>query len=222
MKKILLSLIALGSVSVANAATFQDFNNNIYAEYQLFSPNGGAAPNFDQWGLGGTIQTKNNVWMNANAVSGTNQQSIGRQVTLSNLNFEVGYAFQYFGDDDHGFQLIPHAGFAANQASGANTGNTYTYSLGVKPEYRFMNSLKFAVDMNLVGAQIGDTSQVAGANFVNNGQNFGYSISPGIQYNATKDIMVGLDYVYFNSFNSSSVYGANGNNILQAKVGYLF
>lgn len=222
MKK-LLAVILAGSSVVAMADTFQDFNNNLYAQYNLISPNGGAAQNADLWGVGGTFQSKNNVWVNANASFGQTATN-GTYTQSSNLgvmNINAGYAFQFFGDDSNGFQVIPHVGFGFIQAGGGVNGTVYSYDLGIRPEYRFLSSLKVSLDASLVGTQQG--ASTATGNYVNNGQDFGYSISPEVQYDISKTIMLALAYDYTNSFNTSnSATGSNGTNALTAKVGYLF
>ncbi|MBX9866233.1 MAG: hypothetical protein K2Y14_04910, partial [Burkholderiales bacterium] len=93
----------------------------------------------------------------------------------------------------------------------------YVYGLGVKPEYRLLNSLKVAVDLNLSGTQLGGTNN-------NDTQQFLFSVTPGIQYDISKTVMLGLDYSYVANFNNN----ANNNNstdnlsMVTAKVGYLF
>ncbi len=216
MKKLLLASIISGLASVAAADSFQDFNNNLYAQYQ-YTGNNGANPATDlsQWGVGGTFQSKNNVWLNANAVGGSNNN-----MTSNNLGFAVGYAFQFFGDEQQGFQVIPHANFSTQSVTGGGNGNgatQYVYGLGVKPEYRLLNSLKVAVDLNLSGTQLGGTNN-------NDTQQFLFSVTPGIQYDISKTVMLGLDYSYVANFNNN----ANNNNstdnlsMVTAKVGYLF
>ena len=151
MKKLLVLLLA-GASAVASADTFQDMNNNLYATYQYTGLNGSSAQEASNYGIGGTFQSKNNVWFNANALSGTNNST-----TSSSLGFAAGYAFQFFGDENQGFQVIPHANFGAQNGAQVSTvssaGTQYIYGLGVKPEYRLLNSLKVAVDMNLMGTQ---------------------------------------------------------------------
>lgn len=222
MKK-LLAVILAGSSVVAMADTFQDFNNNLYVQYNLISPDGGVAQNADLWGVGGTFQSKNNVWANANASfgqTGTNG-TYTNSSNLGNMNIKAGYAFQFFGDDTNGLQIIPYADFGFTQAGGAVNGTVYSYGAGVRPEYRFLSSLKISLDLGLLGTQQG-ASTAAGA-YVNNGQDFGYSISPEVQYDINKTIMLALAYGYTNSFNTSnSNYGGNGTNTFTAKVGYLF
>ena len=218
MKKLLLASIISGLASVAAADSFQDFNNNLYAQYQ-YTGNNGASPATDlsQWGVGGTFQSKNNVWLNANAVATSGDGSNGN--TSSNLGLAVGYAFQFFGDENQGFQVIPHANFATQSVTGNAGGSAtnYVYGLGVKPEYRLLNSLKVAVDLNLAGTQTSTTNN-------NNQQLFIFSVTPGIQYDISKTVMLGLDYSYVANFNNN----ANNNNstdnlsMVTAKVGYLF
>jgi opacity protein-like surface antigen len=178
--------------------------------------NNGANPAIDvsQYGVGGTFQSKNNVWLNANAVSGTNNN-----VTASSLGFAVGYAFQFFGDEQQGFQVIPHVNFSTQNgdglsATGATTGTQYVYGLGVKPEYRLLNSLKVAVDLNLLGTQ-------SSANGTDT-QIFAFSVTPGIQYDISKTVMLGLDYNYAAPFNDNANTYPNGLSTVTAKVGYLF
>ena len=214
MKKLLLASIISGLASVAAADSFQDFNNNLYAQYQ-YTGNNGAQPATDlsQWGVGGTFQSKNNVWLNANAVAGDNNGN-----NSSNLGLAVGYAFQFFGDENQGFQVIPHLNFSTQSVTfnnGADATN-YIYGLGVKPEYRLLNSLKVAVDMNLYGTQ----SSTNG----NSQQIFAFAVTPGIQYDISKTIMLGLDYSYTANFNNNANINNNTDNlsIVTAKVGYLF
>lgn len=218
MKKLLLASIISGLASVAAADSFQDFNNNLYAQYQ-YTGNNGASPAMDlnQYGLGGTFQSKNNVWLNANAVATSGDSSNGN--TSSNLGLAVGYAFQFFGDENQGFQVIPHANFSTQSVT-ANAGGSatnYVYGLGVKPEYRLLNSLKVAVDLNLAGTQTSTTNN-------NNQQLFIFSVTPGIQYDISKTVMLGLDYTYTANMNDNSNNGNATNNLstVTAKVGYLF
>ena len=72
MKKLLLASIISGLASVAAADSFQDFNNNLYAQYQYTGTNGSSGYETSQYGICGTFQSKNNVWLNANATSGDN------------------------------------------------------------------------------------------------------------------------------------------------------
>ena len=215
MKKLLLASIISGLASVAAADSFQDFNNNLYAQYQ-YTGNNGAQPATDlsQWGIGGTFQSKNNVWLNANAVAGMNNN-----MTSSNLGFAVGYAFKFFGDEQQGFQVIPHANFSTQSATGSAGGGAtqYVYGLGVKPEYRLLNSLKVAVDLNLSGTQLGGTNN-------NDTQQFIFAVTPGVQYDISKTVMLGLDYTYAANMNNNSNNNNNTANvsIVTAKVGYLF
>ena len=215
MKKLLLASIISGLASVAAADSFQDSNNNLYAQYQ-YTGNNGASPAMDlnQYGVGGTFQSKNNVWLNANAVGGSNNN-----MTSNNLGFAVGYAFQFFGDENQGFQVIPHANFATQSVT-ANAGGSatnYVYGLGVKPEYRLLNSLKVAVDLNLAGTQTSTTNN-------NNQQLFIFSVTPGIQYDISKTVLLGLDYTYTANMNNNSANNNATNNLstVTAKVGYLF
>ena len=214
MKKLLLASIISGLASVAAADSFQDFNNNLYAQYQ-YTGNNGAQPATDlsQWGVGGTFQSKNNVWLNANAVAGDNNGN-----NSSNLGLAVGYAFQFFGDENQGFQVIPHLNFSTQSVTfnnGADATN-YIYGLGVKPEYRLLNSLKVAVDMNLYGTQTSTNG--------NSQQIFAFAVTPGIQYDISKTVMLGLDYSYTANFNNNANINNNTDNlsIVTAKVGYLF
>lgn len=214
MKKLLLASIISGLASVAAADSFQDFNNNLYAQYQYTGLNGSSAFETSQYGVGGTFQSKNNVWFNANATAGDNSGT-----NSSNLGFAAGYAFQFFGDEQQGFQVIPHVNFSTQsglQAGAVQTGGTnYSYGLGVKPEYRLLNSLKVAVDMTLLGTQ---TSNTAG----DSTQVFAFAVTPGVQYDISKTVMLGLDYSYVAPFNANSNIAPNGVSTVTAKVGYLF
>ena len=214
MKKILAVLLASSTV-VAFADTFQDFNNNLYAQYQ-YTGNNGAQPATDlsQWGIGGTFQSKNNVWFNGNAVSGMNNGN-----NSSNMGLAAGYAFQFFGDENQGFQVIPHLNFGTQDVTLNNGGSAtnYIYGLGVKPEYRLLSALKVAVDLNLAGTQTSTSNN-------NNQQLFVFSVTPGIQYDISKTVLLGLDYTYSANMNNNSANNNATNNLstVTAKVGYLF
>lgn len=219
MKKLLAVLLATSSLSVF-ADDFQSFNNNLYAAYQYTGTNGSNATYASDYGIGGTFQSKNNVWLNANAVSGMNNGA-----TNSNLGLAAGYAFQFFGDENQGFQVVPHVNFSTQSATGemGQGATQYVYGFGVKPEYRLLSSLKVALDMNLYGTQLGTT-----ASNQNTTQQFGYSLTPGVQYDISKTVMLGLDYTYADTFNNNSTVApgvnqtSNGYSIVTAKVGYLF
>lgn len=223
MKKILAVLLATSSVAVF-ADTFQDFNNNLYVGYGLVAPTYKDAQNIDQWGIGGTIQTKNNIWVSANASMGqTTSGSVGNN-TGGQVGFKAGYALQFFGDEAHGFQLIPYVSFDVQQGTQSVdsnevaipvSGNIYTYGIGIQPEYRLMDSLKLALGVGITGNQV----NVNG----NSQQNFNYAITPQVQYDISKTVMLGVGYTYANAFNSSnSATGVGGTNTVTAKVGYLF
>lgn len=238
MKKILAVLLATSSVAVF-ADTFQDFNNNVYAtynytnassQYQVKNPLTGATVKTDNlstyyngWGIGGTFQTKNDIWVNANATSG----SMGANNVSTNagqMDIRAGYAFQFFGNEDSGFQIIPYASFgvynvpsvdaqAVGSFQNVQTGYTpaYSYGLGVQPEYRLLNSLKVSLALGLAGTQAYGQ------------QSFNYAVTPEVQYDIAKTVMVSVGYTYSNAFNAEdNVYGANGANTVTAKVGYLF
>ena len=223
MKKIL-ALLLTGVAAGAVADTFQDFNNNIYAQYNLISPNQGTVGNYDNWGLGGTFQSKNNVWLNANAIAGNstinNNSSLINQQPISdyNLSLKAGYAFQFLNGDSNGFQVIPYASFGTFNMTGVGTSSTtYSYGLGVKPEYRLLNSLKVSLDANVYGVQQGQST------FTTSGQSFNYAITPEVQYDISKTILLGVAYTYNNTFNSQgNLVGDSGNSVTTLKVGYLF
>lgn len=224
MKKILAVLLATSSVAVF-ADTFQDFNNNVYAEYNYtnFSipmhNNTSATTYYNGWGIGGTFQSKNDIWVNADATTG----SIGANGYSSNagkMNIKAGYAFQFFGNEDSGLQVIPYASFGVLNAPtySGDQGRisleytpAYTYGLGVQPEYRLLSSLKVSLGLGLLGTQY------------NGSQTFNYAITPEVQYDIAKTVMLSVGYTYSNGFNAQdNVYGANGANSVTAKVGYLF
>lgn len=224
MKKILAVLLATSSVAVF-ADTFQDFNNNIYAQYQytnFSTPTkdfGNISTYYNGWGVGGTFQTKNDIWVNASATAGSLGASDVNQ-NGSQMSIRAGYAFQFFGNEDSGFQIIPYASFSAMNVATVDFGSegftmgvtpAYTYGLGVQPEYRLLNSLKVSLGLGLAGTQFNGT------------QNFAYSVTPEVQYDIAKTVMVSVGYTYSNAFNAQdNVYGANGANTVTAKVGYLF
>jgi hypothetical protein len=223
MRKILLGLIATAT-TCAFADGFQDFNNNLYAQYNYISLDQGTSVNFNDWGLGGTFQTKTNIWLNTNAVAGTGTYTNGNSVynnqAVSNymVGIKAGYAFQFAAADTSGFQIIPYINIGAANMTGLNTGETsYTYGAGLKPEYRLLSTLKLSVDANIYGVQQGQSA------FTTSGQRMNYAITPEVQYDIAKTVMLSVGYTYDNSFNSQgNLVGDNGNSILAAKVGYLF
>ncbi len=223
MKKILLGLMATAAFS-AFAESFQDFNNNLYAEYDYLSLNQGTIGSFNDWGIGGTFQAKNNIWATASAVAGngtySNANSVynNQAISNSNLGIKGGYAFQFFGGDNSGFQVIPYVGFGTNSMTGAGTSQTsYLYGAGLKPEYRFLTSLKVSLDASIYGVQQGQST------FTTSGQRFDYALNPEVQYDINKTVMLAVGYTYNNSFNSQgTLAGDGGNSTVTAKVGYLF
>lgn len=238
MKKILAVLLATSSVAVF-ADTFQDFNNNVYATYNYtnastqYQVNNLGTGNvsktkdistyYNGWGIGGTFQSKNDIWVNANATSG----SIGGDNTSTNagqMDIRAGYAFQFFGNEDSGFQIIPYASFGVYNVPSVDVSQfgsfqnvktgyspAYSYGLGVQPEYRLLNSLKVSLALGMSGTQAYGQ------------QSFNYAVTPEVQYDIAKTVMVSVGYTYSNAFNAQdNVYGANGANTVTAKVGYLF
>ncbi len=218
MKKLLIAVLATSS-AVAFADSFQDFNNNLYTSYTLVAPTYENAKNVNQWGIGGTFQSKNDVWVSAEASMGQSNAdgSNNDGATFGNIGFRAGYAFQFFNNEDNGFQVIPYGSFSSVQGatSGASTGQIYNYGVGVQPEYRLLGSLKLALGLGVTGNQI----NVDGADQ----QNFNYYVSPEVQYDIAKTVMLSAGYTYENAFNSNNtVTGTGGTNIVAVKVGYLF
>lgn len=249
MKKILAVLLATSSVAVF-ADSFQDFNNNAYLQYNNTSINEGQAGTANGYTLGTTIQAKNNVWINAEAYgSAYNSQNwpgqvAGVPITLGGSTYgqflataKIGYAFQFFGDNDNGFQVIPYATYTYGTSLGAL--NQY-YGLGVKPEYRFLDSFKVSLDMTAYDAtQDGGGSIPAAVNPTFNQQysfgyvsDFRYTINPEVQYDIAKTVLVAAGYKYDQSFNGqanqqASLTGpytgySDGNSTVYVRVGYLF
>lgn len=240
MKKILAVLLATSSIA-AFADSFQDFNNNAYLQYNSTTINAGQGTGETAgYTLGTTIQTKNNIWINAEAYGSpydsqnwsTGASLGGNNVVLGGSTYgqflataKAGYAFQFFGDEANGFQVIPYATYTYGTSLGAI--NQY-YGLGVKPEYRLLNSLKLSLDMTAYDAtQAGGDSIPATVNptFANQGavgyiQDFRYTLNPEVQYDIAKTILVAGGYKYDQSFNNQQ--GITGNSTIYARVGYLF
>ncbi len=224
MKKLLIAVVG-ASAGVAFADSFQDFNNNLYMSYDLIAPTYNNAKNLNNWGIGGTIQTKNDVWLSASASMGqSNADSSGISQNIGSVNLKGGYAFQFFNNEDNGLQIIPYLSFSTQQGTVAvnsqgvqtpDNGQIYNYGIGVQPEYRLLGSLKVALGLGLTGNQI----SVNGSNQ----QNFNYYISPEVQYDIAKMVMLSAGYTYQNAFNASEAYsGVGGTNVVTVKVGYLF
>jgi len=238
MKKILAVLLATSSIA-AFAETFQDFNNNAYLQYNNTSMNLGQG-NAVGYTLGTTIQAKNNVWINAEAYgSPYNSQNwpvLATSDPANNLGgstygqflatAKAGYAFQFFGDETSGFQVIPYATYTYGTSLGAIT---QYYGLGVKPEYRLMSDLKVSIDMtgyNATQAGGGSVPSFVNPTFsdatwdTGDVSDFRYTINPEVQYDIAKTILVAGGYKYDQSFNNQ-LYNA-GNNTVYVRVGYLF
>lgn len=221
MRKTLIATFLSGIASVSLADTFQDFNNNAYVDYNLVSPNQGSYANYSTWGVGGTFQSKNNVWGNAEASMGSGSYSgNGTAFSTGNILLRGGYAFQFFNNDSNGFQIIPYGEFTAGNITAAAPGGNMgyqTYGVGVIPEYRLMDSLKLGLDFGLGGTNYGNSN-------INNGSNqqMYYSVAPTVQYDINKTILLGVSYQYSNAFNSSNSATQYGNSVLTAKIGYLF
>jgi hypothetical protein len=116
------------------------------------------------------------------------------------------------------------------------------YGLGVKPEYRLLDNLKFSIDMTAYDAtQDGQAPLNNGAaGPVYNGANpawsgqtqqgwvsdFRYTINPEVQYDIARTILVAAGYKYDQSFNNQPNTGtggmSDGNSTVYFKVGYLF
>ncbi|MDD3267156.1 MAG: outer membrane beta-barrel protein [Burkholderiales bacterium] len=217
MKKILITLLAVSSASVF-ADTFQDFNNNLYAQYGLTGYNSNTTKDYQTngFGIGGTFQSANNVWVNTDLVQNNNLSGVNVGNTFG---LKAGYAFQFFGDEDNGFQIIPFASFGyagggITEVNGVATSNVdaYKWGIGVQPEYRFLSSLKASLGLGLAGYN----------GFGNNGNSttvFGFNVNPEVQYDIAKTVMVAVGYNYSSQFNGSNALNTNNLNV---KVGYLF
>ena len=193
MKKILAVLLATSSVAVF-ADTFQDFNNNLYAQYSYTNTTVGTASAYsNNYGVGGTFQSKNDVWLNANA--GTANTRDGNTNDAGNygfMNVRAGYGFQFFGDDDSGFQVIPYVSFGDVNNAG------YAWGVGVQPEYRLLSSLKVSLGMGIQGYDGNVNNSMTAA--INGGNNcgcattFGYNVNPEVQYDIAKTVMLSAGY----------------------------
>jgi hypothetical protein len=225
MKKLFAVLIA-GVSTVAVADSFQDMNNNLYMSYGLVAPTYQDAKNINQWGVGGTFQSKNDVWFNADASMGQSNAGSNGQGgnNFGNIGFKAGYAFQFFNNEENGFQVIPYVSFSSVQGTaqgassstvGYNNAQVYNYGLGVQPEYRLFGAFKLALGLGVTGNQV----NVAGADQ----QNFNYYVAPQVQYDIAKTVMLSAGYTYQNAFNASQAFsGVGGTNVVDFKVGYLF
>ena len=210
MKKILAVLLATSSVAVF-ADTFQDFNNNLYAQYSYSNTTLGDASGYsNSYGVGGTFQSKNDVWLNANAATSTFHSSKATDYSDNTglMNIRAGYGFQFFGDDDSGFQVIPFVSFGT--VDNAN----YHWGVGVQPEYRLMSSLKVSLGLGLSGYN-GGPEQLDGSNTTI----MAFNATPEVQYDINKTIMIALGYNYVSTFNGNPT---GTDNTFTAKVGYLF
>ena len=207
MKKILAVLLATSSVAVF-ADTFQDFNNNLYAQYSYTNTTVGTASAYsNNYGVGGTFQSKNDVWLNANA--GTANTRDGNTNDAGNygfMNVRAGYGFQFFGDDDSGFQVIPFVSF------GTIDNANYQWGVGVQPEYRLMSSLKVSLGLGLSGYNGGNADN-------ENTTIMAFNATPEVQYDINKTVMIALGYNYVSTFNGNPT---GTDNTFTAKVGYLF
>ena len=226
MKKLLIAVLGSTVGLTAYADSFQDFNNNLYVAYDLIVPTYNNAKNVNQWGVGGTVQTKNNVWLAGSASMGqSNGDTTIPGQSFGTVALKAGYAFQFFNNEDNGLQIIPYLSFSTQQGTitslsttgvaQQDNGQIYNYGIGVQPEYRLFSSFKLALGMGLTGNQI----NVAGTSQ----QNFNYYVSPEVQYDIAKAVMLSAGYTYQNAFNSSQAYtGVGGTNVVAVKVGYLF
>lgn len=249
MKKLLVVLLSSISV-VAFADSFQEFNNNVYAGYNNTSINEGQFGTANSWTIGANLQTKNNIWINLEAndsvyqsqlqVSPNASVPIGSNYAQALVTGKVGYAFQFFGNDSSGFQVIPYVTYTYGTTM---TNLNQYYGLGVKPEYRLLDSLKVSLDITAYDAtQDGNTvagyiynSGLPAINAGFNGtnplfagqmvygyvQDFRYTLNPEVQYDIAKTILVGVGYRYDQSFNKATP-NSDGNSTVYAKVGYLF
>lgn len=235
MKKLLVAILVAGASTVAFADSFQDFNNNVYAGYNNMSINEGQAGTSNSWTLGSTIQTKNDIWINLEANDSVyNSNYLASNYAQALITGKVGYAFQFFGSEANGFQVIPYATYSYGTTM---TNLNQYYGLGVKPEYRLMNNLKFSVDMTAYDATQdgqGPLNNMGGSGVVGNGanpmwagqtqqgfvQDFRYTINPEVQYDIAKTILVAGGYKYDQSFNNQMPN--DGNSTVYVKVGYLF
>lgn len=234
MKKLLVVLLSSVSV-VAFADSFQEFNNNVYAGYNNTSINEGQFGTANSWTIGANLQTKTNVWVNLEAndsLYNSNYALGGTTYAQALVTGKAGYAFQFFGNDSNGFQVIPYVTYTYG------TTMTYLdqyYGLGVKPEYRLLDSLKVSLDItaydltqNTNGAVAGVTAGTMNPNPALAGQvaagyvqDFRYTLNPEVQYDIAKIILVGVGYKYDQSFNKATP-NSDGNSTVYAKVGYLF
>lgn len=230
MKKLLVAVLVAGASTVVFADSFQDFNNNVYAGYNNMSINEGQAGTSNSWTLGSTIQTKNNIWINVEANDSVyNSNYLSSNYAQALITGKAGYAFQFFGSEANGFQIVPYVTYTYGTTM---TNLNQYYGLGVKPEYRLMNNLKFSVDMTAYDATQDGQGPLNppvsnGANpfwpgqsqqgFV---QDFRYTINPEVQYDIAKTILIAGGYKYDQSFNNQMPN--DGNSTVYVKVGYLF
>lgn len=240
MKKLLLLLLGGTSMlAFADTSSFQDFDNNAYLQAGNTYINGGAGGQSDGYTLGTTIQTKNNIWINAQAYGSaynSNNWTLGK-APLGGSTYgqflataKAGYAFQFLQGQDVGFQVIPYATFTYGTSLGAL--NNY-YGVGVKPELR-VKSFKFSLDTTTYIANQSGGGVIPGTTNptfntqggTGNTSDFRYTINPEVQYDFMQTVMVAVGYAYDQSFNSqpNMEFGqySGGNSTVYARVGYLF
>ncbi len=219
MKKILAVLLATSSVAVF-ADTFQDFNNNLYAQYNYsnYHLNGTDYGSMysNGYGIGGTFQSKDNVWANVSMINAKPKYQGEQLEDITLTNVRAGYGFQFFGDDDNGLQVIPYASFGATDSA------DYTWGVGVQPEYRLLSSFKASLGLGVFGYNGNPNSATAnlyGGDNCGCNTAFAFNINPEIQYDIAKTIMLSAGYNYTNTFNAQN---STSTNTVTAKVGYLF
>lgn len=239
-KKALVILLNCGA-ALASAEDFQSFNNNAYLQYGSTYMSQGASGNSNGYTLGATYQSKANIWINAEAYGSAYNSNSWQVLNTTNppsslggstyglflATAKAGYAFQFFKNINNGFQVIPYATFSYGTSLGALTEN---YGGGVKPEYRFGDSLKVSLDsMAYSTTQNGGGAVPAAVNPAFSGnmdlgtvEDFRYTLNPEVQYDISHVVLLGIGYKYDQSFNNQPNGNPDGNSTVYARIGVLF
>lgn len=243
MRKILVSLLAVGSTSVFAAAAdysqFQAFDNQVSVGYGMQSSTSTAVgggnnvtSNNNNVYLNGERLLNNGVWVNvvANMAFGSGETQNSAIQNNYGVNGKVGYAFPIANQH---LLLTPYALAGLNNnglvqynlaspsgqpvTSSANTSNQYFYTggLGGRIEYRINNAILVYGDQSVAY----NWDQSGPQNGIEPQNNILFTSTAGAKFNIVKDFQLGVAGFYQNYQPQASGSGLNGIQVSQPQDG---
>lgn len=238
-KKYLIFLIL--EITLTNKIIANTLNNNQFYRFDnninLITAMGNLNSNYNYTdfisGLNSNILTKNNLWLNLNALLASNfQNNIAKVNRISNTNLfsiKLGPSFLTYNNQ---INMIPYIGLeysGSNQTFHTNSKpedyyatNNLGVSLGIHPEILITNNLKLTLDNNFNYTQDDDIlyNNYYQELYHTNNDNFYYTVNLELQYAFNSHLNLSLNYTNYLKLNNNE--DNKSNQYVGIYIGYNF